>query len=622
MGGELNQERSTRAYAPWLATLVPFAVYVWTTGAHSYWLDSGEFTAATVYLDIAHPPGHPLNALWSKPFALLPLGPLPFRVALAQGTAASLALGLLAVAYARTLLLVGVRSLLARELFALFGVALLATSHAFWFQAVRQEVYALQALFLCASLERLSLAARHGADDPRPFYAATLALGFGLGNHHFMSVLGIATLLYELGRLTPKHGLRPWLVGLGLGLLGLVSYVYLPIRASTFPPLDLGHPVTVQNLAWVVSAKVYAKRIGLDAVQPLGERFFDLLVLMVENAGFFALALALMGLYVLLRARRFHALAWLWGVTAFVSLAGRAWLNPVRGNPDVLGYMMPGFAALIALAVVGLGFSTQVIAQRLGGERTLRVTAALALVLGSLRVVDRCETNSLARFHATSSFDELRRRALPYGAVLVLVTPDSIFRHWDGEAVERLRPDISMVPVPFLTYGDAGRVLAQREPDLARLIESYLRERKLSLDALRTLAASRPVFVEGDTSETLHLYDYLVPSGLLFRLMTDPPQRAQIAAASAESERIEAELYATVDADLSDRETRAKLLWIHYCEALYHARRGTRRFALSAVRRGLALVPQAHELLALKRALETSTHGPLDIRPFLVGTPP
>jgi hypothetical protein len=64
-------------WAPCCVALAAFAVYAATASGHGYWLDSGEFTAAAVALDIAHPPSHPLAQLWAKPFTLLPIGPLP-----------------------------------------------------------------------------------------------------------------------------------------------------------------------------------------------------------------------------------------------------------------------------------------------------------------------------------------------------------------------------------------------------------------------------------------------------------------------------------------------------------------------------------------------------------------
>src|SRR5690606_15898506 len=78
-----------------LASGVPLAAYIATASAHDYWLDAGEFTAQAVNLDIAHPPGNPLAGLIGKLLTLMPLGSLPFRVAIAQALCTALAAGFL-----------------------------------------------------------------------------------------------------------------------------------------------------------------------------------------------------------------------------------------------------------------------------------------------------------------------------------------------------------------------------------------------------------------------------------------------------------------------------------------------------------------------------------------------
>src|SRR6185436_10197332 len=133
-----------------------------------------------------------------------------FRIALGQALAASAACGLLFVAAWRTIsatapeLPKGVRLPL-----ALLAPVLWGGSYAVWMQAVRPEVYALQALLLVFACERLS--AFHtgdgGARDARPLYSAALAVGLGLANHHAMSVMAMPALLHAAARTRRP---RPW----------------------------------------------------------------------------------------------------------------------------------------------------------------------------------------------------------------------------------------------------------------------------------------------------------------------------------------------------------------------------------------------------------------------------
>jgi hypothetical protein len=613
----VHESARIRAWAPFTAAFVPFCVYVLSTGGHSYWLDSGEFTAATVYLDIAHPPGQPLTCLWGKLFTLLPFGPLPFRVALGQATAAALALWALSHAFARTLALTGVTRMLTRELLCVAGCWVLAGSYGFWFQAARQEVYALQALFVCIALERLTYAAMLPVPDVRPFFVATLSLGAGLANHHFITVLALPSLLYELVRLTRAYRARPWLVGLSLGLLGLFGYVYLPIRASTLPPMDLGHPTSFKNLWWVITAKVYAEKAGSSVAEPLIKRFGDLVILLVENLTIWTLLLSVLGLYVAVRTARLRPIAYLWGVTEIVSLVGRTWAGSVSDNPDVLGYMMPGLASLVALAMCGLGALLMLVRGR--AAKHVRVgCAALATLFGASQFVREAPEAQLAHFHGTDDFDTVRRRSLSEGAVLVLVTPEAAFRHWDGEAVERLRPDLTMVPVPFLGYGDSGKLFAKQHPDVAPLVTSYLNDKVLSLKLARALSKVRPLLVEADASVSLPLYPYLLPAGVLYRMLDKQPTPEEIVAAHTTRELAYLTLYRALGSELMQSETRRKVLWLHYTDALYYASHGLMRLAKLSTRRGLELAPHTEQLLRLRKALSVADSRPLDIRPFLL----
>ncbi len=605
-------------WVPVLAGFVPFLVYALSASAHGYWLDSAEFTAAAVQLDIPHPPGHPLANLWGKLFALFPVGPLPYRVALGQAVAAACAVSCAELLFARGLSWIGLQSRVCRVCLALAASWILAGAYGFWFQAVRAEVYALEALLVIAALERLTaLACVDDARDPRPLYQACLALGLGLANHHFIAILALPALLPALVALTRARG--PRVIGLALlsGTLGLGCYVYLPLRAATLPPMDLGHPVGWRDLFWVVSAQVYARHIGSEARQPLAERFADLLVILDENFTLWTLAFALLGSYALLRARRLWPLAYIWLVSALISLCGRAWLNPVRANPDVLGYMMPGFMALLALASAGVAVLIESAPERRGVRRALSLGCAALTALGLAQFRREAGRASLRTFHAGDEFDDLRRRALPTRALVLLLTPDTVFRHWEGEAVEQLRADVTLVPVPFLGYGGLDRVLIARHPELRELVRTYRERGALAPETLQALARERPVLLELDPGAALPLFPFTVPERLLYRVLPAPPAGALLMQAGRVGSESLARLTDRVGDDLGEVETRKQLLWSRYVETLYLAWHGAFELARESARSGHALAPHARELNALQQALAGAPQLPFDISPFL-----
>jgi hypothetical protein len=344
----------------------------------------------------------------------------------------------------------------------------------------------------------------------------------------------------------------------------------------------------------------------------------------VENFTFALLPLALLGAYVLARRQQTRALAYLWLTTALISLGGRAYLNPVRANPDVLGYMMPGFVALLALAACAVASLLELLPRRPVAAR-IGVALCATLTVSSLtQFLREAPRSSLRMFQAVEHFDELRRRRLPPRTLLVLTTPESIFRHWEGEAVEQLRADVTMVPIPFLGYGATHEVLLRRQPALRELVSAYLAHGELSLAALRKLAQQRPVRVELDTRVGLSLFDSALADGLLYAIAPADVERSAVERAAGERVRTRALLQRRLGAELAEPETRKQLLWIDYMAALQLAHLGHHELARAAVRSALALSPHARELLRLREALVAASAlpldvGPLDVGPFLPG---
>jgi hypothetical protein len=614
---ESVESLSNPGWVYWLAGGLPCALYVASAAGHSYWLDSGEFAAASVDLDIAHPPGHPLTALWGRLFCCLPLGPVAFRVAVGQAVAAGIGAAALQLAFLRTLRVLELPAGRARALLALGASWIVAFSYGYWFQAVRAEVYALQAMLICLALERLvALAADRELRDVRPLYAASFCLGLGLANHHFMSVLALPALLHGLWRSLRARGLRVLGWTAGAGAMGLSVYVYLPLRALAEPPMDLGHPLRWRDFLWVVSARVYARRIGSGASQPLGERMADLAVILVEHFSYLGPPLALLGLYLALRRRALWPLSAVWAQTALISQCGPAWLNPVRANPDVLGYMLPGFAGFVALGLCAAATLLAALPATFQA-RAVQAAAALALGLAAAQLGSTHAQASLAEFHATDDFDQLRYTALPADAVLLSSTPETTFRHWDAQASAQLRGDVSLLPLPFLNYGATSDVLARREPALAPAMRSYQRSGQLSFGALDTLGATgRPILVEADLMASWPVFTRLLPQGLLYRVLSAPPTPPALLEAARAREAALSQLYARLGAQVAQLETRRQLVFLHYMDALYYAAQHQPALALAAIQRGLALQPLERTLLRLRKLVREAPER-FELRAFV-----
>jgi hypothetical protein len=79
-----------------------------------------------------------------------------------------------------------------------------------------------------------------------------------------------------------------------------------------------------------------------------------------------------------------------------------------------------------------------------------------------------------------------------------------------------------------------------------------------------------------------------------------------------------ADLYERITRPL-DEHTKVQLLWRHYADSLYFASVGDTTAALRTVTAGLALNPQARELVRLRAALDDAEPGDrLDVAPYTV----
>ncbi len=605
-----------------LAFVVPLAAYLATASANGYWLDAGELVAAATDLGISHPPGHPLYGLLSFAATLVPLGPVELRVAVLGAVAAAAAALFFYRALLATVDAVGLRAAHVAVPVALAGTWFLAGSAAFWLEGVRPEVYAVQAALTFRVIERLvELDRARPRGGALPLYDASLCFGLALASHHFLALLLLPAAAPTLARVAVARGMRPLAIGALFVAVGLGTYVYLPLRAAAGPTLNLGEPTDLARLYWVVSAEAFQKATT-TAYQPLAERFADVAIALARDRGMATPFVALGGAYLALRNAASRRPALLFVLIAAVFVAARAWLGFVRSNPDALGYLVPAFGAVVALATVLVAVFVGLVA----GDRPRRpraVAVALALALPPLAVAHAAQSPraaSLASFVDTDVVADPARRDLPTGAVVLAHDPQTIFHFVGGEATERLRPDVTLVPIPLLTYPGMVDGLLAAHPELTEVLRGYLLHGELRQPDLQSLAAERPLLVEMDLRVPPALYETMVPAGLYHAVLPD--------GATGGDEGVGRERRTTALAAIErgvppppqmDPHTRARLLWWRYTGALYYAGFGDREAAAAEARAGLALNPEARELVDLEAVLRArgDERGPLDVTPFL-----
>lgn len=398
--------------------------------------DCGELTAAAYVLGNAHPTGYPLFLILGKLFSWLPWGDVARRLNLLSAVCASLTVGGLFVA---------LRTLTGDRLAAGIGSASLALSYQFWTQALVAEVYTLHTFFfaLLLGLHGQWLATRHR----RWAYAVGLAYGLGAANHvSLVQCLPFSLLFLILTAESRRVGLKTagacvlWLIP------GLLLYLYLPLRASTHPPLNWGNPVTLAQFLDHVTARSYRAYLFAQPLAEVGPLAWKYGVFWARQ--FFPLwLLAPLGAFCLWRQAR--PLAW-WGA-ALAGLNVGFYLNYDVG--DRANYFLPTY--VLTAWLIGLGVHQGIQWVNAHVSRTRRLV--LPLVGACLTLGLGIEGQRAAGSASLRGHDHARRhaeailRAVPPGSRLLVESDEVLFSLWYLQHVEAQRPELEIVSLSDLT---------------------------------------------------------------------------------------------------------------------------------------------------------------------------
>lgn len=256
--------RSTPVEARWRRWLPPvcvgaaaLALFALTLAPTVTAEDSGELIAAAWHFGIPHPPGYPLWTILCGLFThMVPIGSVALRANLFSAVCSSAAA---VVAYA------AVREIRVSKPVAAAGALIWIWSRWSWSQSVITEVYALNSLLAAAVLWCGLRWSNTGSN--RTLVAASLLLGLGMSNHHIIGFAGLAVAVWILVQ-RPRLLLR-WklaLVCVGMFLVGLLPYVYLPLRSASDPPINWGDPSNPQRFLEHVTRHQYGA-IGPQKVE-------------------------------------------------------------------------------------------------------------------------------------------------------------------------------------------------------------------------------------------------------------------------------------------------------------------------------------------------------------------
>ncbi len=534
---------------PYLWSFVTFLlvllIYVATLAPTTAFWDTSEYIAAARVLGIPHPPGNPLFVLLAHSFGLLPLAEL-------YATRINLFAAITSAGAAAFWFLVAERWLRgivehrwARYGAALGGVLVGATSWTVWNQStVNEKVYTVSLLSIAIVMW---LVVRWGDDEPGPhrdrwlvLIAYVLAL---TATNHLMGFLALPALVVYILWTDWRVLLRPWaivtfwalllavsgewiqifrgegvtpvvlallsagIVGYALwstprdplvylGLLSVVvgislNYLWLPMRAAQFPPINEGEPVGFfsQALVDVLNRVQYGKPSLFERQASFAGQIANFWqyfswqfardwgrVSGVMTALFTVLGLS--GLWALWKSDRRAGLAAaaLLGVLTIGLVFYMNFKYGFSQYPDQPSlprevrqrdyFFMGSFSAFGLFVALGLGGMMRAVAEFLRdkaapGRRWAVASSALVLALIPLagnRLTASRANETIARDFAYDMLQSVE----PYG-ILITAGDNDTFPLWYAQEVEGIRRDVTLANLSLMNTEWHLKQLHRRE---------------------------------------------------------------------------------------------------------------------------------------------------------------
>ena len=428
-----------------LSFLIPLFVYILTLAPDVYFTDSGELASVATSLGIAHPTGYPLftliGYLWSN---LLPWSPIfNLNLMAAFATAASslflfLSLDLLFTNFNLKTKVVRRVSELNNLLLALF----ISTGYSFalttWQQATSVEVYSLQLLIISAFIFTIISAYYSAKKSDIYLILSGFLLGLGFANHltSFMLIpAGLIIFFNKTKTMNAQSRYKLLLYIVGATLLGVLLYLYLPIRSSQLPLFNWGevhrsfdkfiyHVTGAQYQVWMFSDSAASKE-NLKL-------FFELIPSQITWIGILFL---IYGFYVVFRGNK----------TLFFTLVSTAILCVVYSMNysihDIDSYFVTAYVVLFI--IVGLA------AKQLINYQVNLVYLFAFIPIFNLFV--NYETNDLSDDQTVSEYYRLVMQSAEKDAIIVSAQWDFwVSAFWYKNKIEGERKDIILIEKELL----------------------------------------------------------------------------------------------------------------------------------------------------------------------------
>jgi len=356
--------------------LISFIIYFKTLSPTISWGDSGEFIVVAQYLGIAHPTGYPLYILLGKLFTFLPIGSIAYRINFMSAFFASCACSILffvVFKLTKNVIVSGVASLI------------LACSYTFWSQAIIAEVYTLHIFFMMLLL--LVLLIWKEKEKNVYLYVFSFLYGLSLCNHLVLSVVLLPGFIYFI--LIHKQNsiskirftritLKIIVIMIVFFLLGLLPYVYLPIRSLQQPNISSIDFTHIGNIIKYARGGQFTQLVLKLPSQQIVSRIFSFFYyIMLRELSFIGFVCAILGIMYLYKKQKvFCVFTLILFLTNFIMNI----IYPINLNLDEIWVW---YIPIYAICVIYIAFGLEKIIHSITNKKavTKKIVTFLCIVI-------------------------------------------------------------------------------------------------------------------------------------------------------------------------------------------------------------------------------------------------
>ncbi|HET7479095.1 MAG TPA: DUF2723 domain-containing protein [Rubrobacteraceae bacterium] len=505
------------------AAVFVFVVYVRTLAPTVLYydrpilLDSVMLQAQATVLGITGPTGEPTWVMLTHLFTKLPFGDPAYRVNLASAVYASITVFLVFVA----------GYLLSRRVAAAFAAALaFGLGGTFWSQAVIAEIYTMNTLLIMLPIITLILwrERRERPRSDRYLLLACFLMGFALTNHLTSGLVLPASFLFVAA--VDWRKLLDWrlaLKGAGLFVIGLLPYLYLPIRSSMNPPMNEADPSNFARFYEFVTGSdlngVFGKFGPIELIGRVimyGQNLFADFhwgLVMVGIVGFMAMLV------------RDKAMAVLIGFLYF------GWLAHALefGIFDTKLYFIPTYLMLSLAMAVGFGFLVRAVEDVFENRRRAVAGAGIAVVSALIALYPLVGIGQ--KYEQYDMSDDYKGQEILDAVIHKAKHGGTVLHHrsglWYMVLVEKKRPDLRIIDPWYPSWKRETDIVWPDDIDLVTTNLRYGTNDYTGVATAKEAAKRGPVYILDQDSAGPHNFIEAgfkivrVEKGLLYELV--PP---------------------------------------------------------------------------------------------------